>query len=355
MSIAGLPPGFAIRSIQAVQRGTYVTLVDGTVWEQGVAGSWYDTGLSGVDVADIPISGHFSSSSGWGGALMLLPDGSLYAVRTWGGSLSLGGAIDGPAGGTVVEIGGNNGYFAVEMSDGTLWVTFYNGTATPVWKPVTGLPPGVTVKEWTSSAQGTISVIGTDGKLYGGFAPGQPSPTLSPARAADAAWIEPAQSFSSYHGVSGWESSLGLIDANGNLFNITSAASQSVDLSGVLAGTLIGAEVYAAPQTGGAANFYVVRDGRVYRAPASTATGFIDITPPQTLLGGATIVSAHNGVGNGGVQSYAIDSNGRVWWSGSTGGTPNWQEANVPVTYTAAGIIQNNNAVYVLEAQTVCA
>lgn len=355
MVMSGLPAGYSIRAMEASQRGAYLTLLDGTVWEEENGSIWRNTGMTGVNIADALVSEHYSSSSSWGGSLTVRADGSIYAVRTSGGqgAISAAGTIPSPsATSPVVELGGNNGIFGAKTADGRLWMTSWAGTATPVWKEVVGMPAGVTVKDWTSSPSGVVSVIGTNGILYGGAAVSANPPTLTPARSATATWVQPAHAFTRYHRLRGYESSYGLVDANGNLFYMNTT--QAVNISGVLAGTLADTEIYAAPQTGAGANFYVVRNGRLYRAQSGTATGFADITPSASLLGGATIVSGHNGTGNGAAQSYAIDSNGRIWWGGSSATAINWQPAAVPVAYTAAGIIQNGNPTYAFESPTTC-
>ncbi|WP_157975684.1 hypothetical protein [Brachybacterium sp. YJGR34] len=363
----GLPSGYRFESIHATDGAVFVTLGDGTLWvarENPTTGTatgpvtWYSTGLV-ADAAETLIS---SSPNVYDS--LLLVDGALHTVTvsgTWTTTPTTS-PLANPPGGAPVQIGVSNGVgtFYAETADGRLWSTPRSGGSRGTWSQITGFPTPLT--DWfiqRGNGSEVVWVIGADGALYSNNATTGARPSvLTNRRHASAAWVAPLSHFAKNHADSAMGGSgAAFVDAGGNMFH--SSGAQNRDFSGVLAGQLGDLELLRTVDSLGATTntiIHVVDGGRLYAADLTNSVPFADITPPQSLLQGATIVDAHStGSGLSG-RTFAIDSNSVVWVSNRyVSGTPRWSRADgLPARLDADGIVQDGKFTYVLGGPDSC-
>ncbi len=368
ITTAGLPAGAQIVNVYGTSSGVvFVTLADGTVykeWENPSSGHGTDPWtavpqLSG-DVRDKIIT---SDGSAVGIISFVLDGGQLYVLNS---STNTNVAIGNPPAGPAVRIGTSNGYLLSETADGRLWWRLPNEYGAPytTWTEITGAPTPVV--DWSiTQAFGRLAVIGGDGKLYGVDSFSASATALTPKRTANATWTEPAVSLAKSHttnsAAQGGTHYAEFIDANGNMYAWapTLPAAQATNLGGVLAGTLQDATVITNPDGQGdnlGLYQYVLRDGRAYRAAAGSLGGFIDITPPVSVLGTATVVDVHSLGAGGGHGTNVIDSQGRIWASNNTTGNtaPTTWTLIGPAGSNATGIVQDGTLSYTLAPPASC-
>lgn len=363
----GLPSGYAFQSIHATDGAVFATLGDGSLWvarENPTTGTvtgpvvWYDTGLDG-DAGTALMS---SSPSVYYSLIQI--SGALHTVYvpgTWTTAPTVS-PLANPPGGAPVQLGVSNGlgtYYA-ESADGRLWFTPQSGAARGVWTQILGYQ--APVKDWfvqRGNSTETLWVIDANGQLFGNPATTGARPTaLTNSRHPAATWTAPLSHFAKNHADSAMGGSgAAFVDATGGMYR--SNGSQNVNYGGVLDGRLGGLEMLRTVDSLGATTntiIHVIDGGRLYAADLSNNLPFADITPPASLLGGASIVDAHStGSGLSG-PSFAIGSDSRVWVSNRyLSGTPTWTLAGgLPPRPEADGIIQDGKFTYVLGEPDSC-
>lgn len=368
----GLPSGEQFQTVYATDGAVYATMTDGKIYTlrenpttgtvPGTARIWHDTGMTG-NVHDMIIS----SSVGAGNSLVL-NGGQLtsFVSNSTSTTAPVPASLPNPPG-TPVDIATSNGVgtYYVETSDGRLWSTPFSGSQRGTWTEITGFPTPLT--DWTLTEGNNseqVTVIGADGNLYSlasgtGLRPYE----LRDYRASNATWTGPLVKFANPHTGHSRSSMTGgilFVDSSGGLYSL---GAQNRNIAGVLQGQLADKELLVTPDSIGrktAWQVHVVDGGKLYVADYLSGSGFAfrDVTPPESLLNGATIVDVHQTGSGIGQSAFAIASDGRIFlstriWNATM--DPGWVLATgLPEEPNAEPIIQDGKFTYVLGTSSEC-
>lgn len=357
----GLPADSAITSVQSVGSVIFATLIDGTIWTQRdrYAGDrWSDTGLTG-DAGSLVASGTSAALS----EATVVAAGALHTFR-WTSSTThtpVTATLPYPPGGDPVRIAhlqGATATITAESPDGRLWRTPSSGASAGTWTEVTGAP--TPVADWVGIAgtPSTVVAIGADGNLYQGG-----GGTLALSNHVSRTWTAPALSFAGANNpanaaIFSTQGGVMFADSSGGLYGYGNA--QAINYAGVFQGRVAALPIVQTPvPLGNSVMYHTVVDGRLYSAGSDGGVSwtFKDITPPDSLLNGATIVAGHGASTGSTGLSIATDSTGQMWRSNRyLSGAATWTAIpSYPAEASVDGIVQDGGTLYTFGLPTTCA